>query len=710
MNKYISMSHFHLLFGRRPLFVTFALLTVITLLLGYSDKDVILYGGCDDSVSPYLVTKYDDNRRTTYCDSGDTYTGMIKTAYFTLSDKLWLTYAGYPSKAVEAIYLERENGDKWMLKGLVDAKELWVTRSISSPNQWLGEKVRLVALDQMEGSWLGIKVNISAFNYFNFLQVYVLLFCIYIFFVSVYILAIKINEKNSLYYFFILLGSCAYISFFSYYFSILLGQIFSLLTLLVLSLNLICQTYIVPRKTIMTLELLFPMFITSMLLLFYMGYPDFNYSQESGANLWSNLPIDNWLPKFFADQVISGTVQSPMIGDWLSSDRGPLQTGMILLFSPLLRMYSDNFYQVFGLFLQLLVILPLYFFTKSLDYKKYLFLFLILLCFTFSPLMFFNATFIWPKLISAACVICVYLYFYKIKDGMKRENKYEAAFIIASLTVFSILFHGGSFFSIAMMPLAFLFTSNWFLRRVSFKSSLLFIGTAIFTCMFLYLPWSSYQHYIDPPGDRLLKWHFAGVTNVTDQSFAEAFSAAYASMSFSEIINNKLQNLVYTYNPKSSFYAFMFEASKSNFSEFVKQFMDLTFFKFFAAMTFFSPFFLFLWLFKKPHKDLSFLIWCSGLSLVFWCVAMFIPNSTTIHQGSYFLWLSWYAIIMITVLNFKETVFILISSSVIVLNLMMFFSDLFTFNMMGLFLFILIFIVTIQSLHNLPKGEKLSLS
>ena len=37
----------------------------------------------------------------------------------------------------------------------------------------------------------------------------------------------------------------------------------------------------------------------------------------------------------------------------------------------------------------------------------------------------------------------------------------------------------------------------------------------------LYAPWLAYQRLYDPPGDRLLKWHLAGVTEVEVTMTAE---------------------------------------------------------------------------------------------------------------------------------------------------------------------------------------------
>ncbi|TWB24630.1 hypothetical protein FBZ89_101256 [Nitrospirillum amazonense] len=48
-----------------------------------------------------------------------------------------------------------------------------------------------------------------------------------------------------------------------------------------------------------------------------------------------HLPIDNELPRLFGDGLYGGHVPRPLVGDWLSSDRPPLQTGLELEVAPL---------------------------------------------------------------------------------------------------------------------------------------------------------------------------------------------------------------------------------------------------------------------------------------------------------------------------------------------------------------------------------------
>lgn len=79
------------------------------------------------------------------------------------------------------------------------------------------------------------------------------------------------------------------------------------------------------------------------------------------ANRWTELPVDSWLPLIFADMLLSGEVRRPMEGDWLSSDRPPLQAGLQLLLNALpIEVGSGLRYQIGASWVQSLVLVPLF--------------------------------------------------------------------------------------------------------------------------------------------------------------------------------------------------------------------------------------------------------------------------------------------------------------------------------------------------------------
>jgi hypothetical protein len=52
-----------------------------------------------------------------------------------------------------------------------------------------------------------------------------------------------------------------------------------------------------------------------------------------------------------------------------------------------------------------------------------------------------------------------------------------------------------------------------------------------------------YQNVFDPPANRLLKWHFAGVVDVDNRSFGTALRDAYGALSWDGYVRGKLGNI-----------------------------------------------------------------------------------------------------------------------------------------------------------------------
>jgi hypothetical protein len=60
----------------------------------------------------------------------------------------------------------------------------------------------------------------------------------------------------------------------------------------------------------------------------------------------------------------------------------------------------------------------------------------------------------------------------------------------------------------------------------------------------LVLPWTAYQHYGDPPGNRVVKWALAGVTKIDSRGTADAIVHAYGEAGLGGSFENKLQNFL----------------------------------------------------------------------------------------------------------------------------------------------------------------------
>jgi hypothetical protein len=64
------------------------------------------------------------------------------------------------------------------------------------------------------------------------------------------------------------------------------------------------------------------------------------------------------------------------------------------------------------------------------------------------------------------------------------------------------------------------------------------------TLVTLYAPWVLYQNVIDPPGNRLLKWHIAGVIGVDDRGFLAALRDSYGALSWHDYLQGRVANFI----------------------------------------------------------------------------------------------------------------------------------------------------------------------
>jgi hypothetical protein len=108
--------------------------------------------------------------------------------------------------------------------------------------------------------------------------------------------------------------------------------------------------------------------------------------------------------------------------------------------------------------------------------------------------------------------------------------------VAITLATLSMLAHGGTVFALlALVPFA--------LRRQS-RITLRALAVSVIPAAACYLPWSLFQHFVDPPGNRLLKWQIAGVIRPDDsRSFLKTLVMQYEALPFHNLLHNKWVNV-----------------------------------------------------------------------------------------------------------------------------------------------------------------------
>lgn len=238
------------------------------------------------------------------------------------------------------------------------------------------------------------------------------------------------------------------------------------------------------------------------------------------------LAPDNTLPLLFAQRLAShGSLTVPILGTgpnaWHTSDRPPLQTGFVLMMFPFsgLKVFA---YQLIGTVLQALWIPSLWILLRSRGVGAVRVL-VVVLCTAATGAIFLNTVYVWPKMLAGAFALAALAVL--LEQG--------SLAIVVALALLALLSHGGVAFSLlALLPLM------WRLRPNRAQ-----VGWAVATAAALYVPWAAYQHFIDPPGNRLLKYQLAGIIVADRHSFLHDLVRQYLNHPLHSFLLNKLFNI-----------------------------------------------------------------------------------------------------------------------------------------------------------------------
>lgn len=608
-------------------------------------ENVIFTGGCNEHQSKFLHHYYNDQRQISFCTNGDRDQLTIRSTFFTISNEnVNFIYSGYPSKPGISLYIETESGIKHTLS-LPDSQENWQSTSIKLPIPFQGQKIRFVASDQSTefGGWIGITIApdlvsivrglskiLIAVSLINLVLASILAMLIDYFRLSIAILLLPIA-----------LGAFGYLAFIGYFINLPLGIAITLCLLFLILFYAISQFPKDPKHFLTAHQTLFVCAIYTALIIVAGYFPYYEAFWEvftTAAFRWNQLPIDNWLQKILADQIWQESLKSPMLGDWLSSDRPPLQTGIYLFFYPA-SPNSGLLYQCVSTYLQTLIFLPILVLLQQLKFNHSISW--VVIAFGFSSLIIINTLFVWPKLFSAVYLFNVYLIL-MTPLGQSLTPRLAKA-IIGSSTALALLCHGGAFFALVGIALMALIRN--------FKQALMFGLPAGILAFVIYLPWLLYQKLIDPPGNRLVKWHLAGMVEPNNLSLSNAFHNAYQGLTWETWFQTRLANLhVIFFEGWMRFFHHTYKAINTlDIQPFINEFQSFSFFNMFISLWFFCPFIAILiyavssfFMPKRIETDAIWLLFTVLAGLIIWALLMYSPASTLNHQGPYFFWIGFF--------------------------------------------------------------------
>lgn len=347
----------------------------------------------------------------------------------------------------------------------------------------------------------------------------------------------------------------------------------------------------------------------------------------------STLPFDNALPFIYADNILRNEDKKLAI-DWKLVDRPPLQIAATLPIEDLSmqdRSYVRfSYYHIFSVFLQLSWVGAVWAILQRLKIKKRAQACLFV-GFSTTGFFYLNSVFVWPKLLAAGLAVAGISLFI---GNTKRKLPYNYLPFAAILISLGLLSHAGVLFSIVPFGALLLYK----IIRSS-KINYRYVVASILLALFILVPWQLYKG-AQPNPDRLVKYHFAGITAYDDmRGTLQTIVDQYKTLSLEQWEHAKTQNaetlVTGSYNlQKDCPIKLSTILSDCNMS----QWRALTFFStFFALEVFTVGFIVLLYQLVRRRldsfdKDTIFII---VAGLVFWIFSMFLPGSTVVHQGSY---------------------------------------------------------------------------
>jgi hypothetical protein len=339
---------------------------------------------------------------------------------------------------------------------------------------------------------------------------------------------------------------------------------------------------------------------------------------------WS-LPNDNALPLIFADRLHDGGDIHELTAGWKSSDRPPLETGEFLLVAPLGRGSPsawDRLYVVSTSVLQLGWIVSLYALCHRLRFSRRQRLAVLALT-ILSGFVLVNSVFSWPKMLGASFVLTAMVLW---PPGGSAVSRASVAGATAAAT-FGMLSHGTVAFT--LIPLVAIGAY----RVVRTRDHVLrFIVVVAAVAGMLYGPWIVYQRVIAPPGDRLIKWEFAGVETLDSRSALTTLSDQYRAHPVGTIASYKVQNLETTlglrrpWDQGSVFSPRWFRTAEFYLLPAALAFSNLGWVV--AAMVLLGKSF-------REHRRSFELIAICAVSIILWCLLLYGPATTVNHVNSY---------------------------------------------------------------------------
>ena len=241
------------------------------------------------------------------------------------------------------------------------------------------------------------------------------------------------------------------------------------------------------------------------------------------------LPPDDILPMMVADWLRAGRVAVSPLGEWLTSDRPPLQTGLYLL---LALKFHEIGYQIVASWLQATFLLGVWALGIAAGLPAAARRMVMLACCVL-PITILNTLYVWPKLLPVGHLMFVFALVFCCSPREPREQT-AVGVLAGGMAALALLSHGAGAFALLGFAIVAIAAWHWPSWRTA--------AAAVVTLLLLYAPWMAYQRFLDPPGNRLMKWHLAGVAAFDPRGVLETLQQSYSALTWHDYVGGRLAN------------------------------------------------------------------------------------------------------------------------------------------------------------------------
>ncbi len=590
--------------------------------------------------------------------------GKLLSAAFTAPRWVSLAVSGDLTRPGNDVYFQLEGQERRVPVRARTEERYWRRVTLALPTDWVGKQIRLIADagPRERTNWFGLSnpraltpgtVFQTQLRTLAFLPAYIvalLLFLLPGMVPAIHFVKRSVVAPVLLLPLAIVFSSVAgYVAFWLFFFSPKFGQYFSagLFVASVLALfgelrSLGESRSLLARRevwTSLTLTMLVGLFVLAVLFsvdleIGFEGQPRLRFFEFT-------LALDNEIPYHFAERLYKGEDPRDIAPGWHSSDRPPLQTGLILLQLPFGHLLGEpRLYSLaVGIALQTAWMPALWALWASAGLSRRQ-AGLALLFVVLSGFALVNTAFAWPKLLSAALALFAVSIGLFDRGPAGQVLSLPRAVLLGLSAAMASLGHGGVAFTLLPFGLLLLLP-RWYpgLSRLA-AAAVVYVAAM--------LPWTLYQRSYDPPGTKLLKLHLAGDNREGDTNtwqdkrpLWQNVIAAYQATGTEKVFQNKLANFKvlfaaapdqYSWPPHEAPPEWPVDATGFRRCDFLSLFWSLGILNIGWLVALAS------FLRGRPMLDPTLSgtvpLLCVA-SIVIWVAIMFGPGATVIHQGSY---------------------------------------------------------------------------